>query len=225
MATKTVKQTEKVSNEQAIVVQSGLSLEYLTTEMAPFMESVNLQLESEDPATQERAAEAARASVGLMMTAKTPDTLAVRDRIAELYFAFLNLAARIRKGVQQAEAMARQQERLAECIRGTIEAWCLTSWDSKRITGNYRQFVICKNPDKVMVLDEAEIPEQYFDEVPATKVLNKTRLAEALKANEAVRQAAIKNEKITPEEMDKIIKDTDIPGAILETSRTRLDIR
>jgi len=81
------------------------------------------------------------------------------------------------------------------------------------------------NPDKVMVLDEAEIPEQYFDEVPATKVLNKTRLAEALKANEAVREAAIKNEKVTPEEMDKIIKDTDIPGAILETNRTRLDIK
>src|SRR5205814_1906674 len=122
MATKTAKATEKVSNEQAIVLQSGLSLEYLTTEMAPFMESVNQGIEAEDPETQEKAAIAARQTVGAMMLSGA-DNLAVRDRIAELYFAFLSLAGRIRSAVQQAEAMARRQERLAEYIRGSIEAW------------------------------------------------------------------------------------------------------
>lgn len=225
MATKTARASEKAANGQAITIQSGLSLEDLAREMAPFMQSVNDAIEAEDPESQEKCAITARETVGAMMLSSAPENLAVRDRIAELYFAFLNLAGRIRSAVQQAEAMARRQERLAEYIRGSIEAWMLTTWDAKKITGNYREFRISKNPDKVMVLDEADIPSQYFDEVPATRVLNKTRLAEALKANEAVRQAAIKNEKISPEEMDKIIKNTDIPGAILETSRTRLDIK
>src|SRR6266403_1314351 len=225
MATKTVKQSEKVSNEQAIILQSGLSHEDLTREMAPFMDSVNQQIESEDPEIQEKSAILARESIGVMMLAKTTETLAVRDRLAEVYFAFLDLAGRIRKAVQQAESMARRQERFAEIIRSNIEAWMLTSWDAKKITGNYREFRITKNPDKVMVLDEAEIPEQYFDEVPATKVLNKTRLAEALKAYEVMREAAIKDQNVSPEEMDKIIEQTSIPGAILETNRTRLDIK
>ncbi len=222
---KTARASEKVSNEEAIVLQSGLSLEDLTREMAPFMESVNQQIESEDPEIQEKSATLARESIGVMMLAKTTETLAVRDRLAEVYFAFLDLAGRIRKAVQQAESMARRQERFAEIIRSNIEAWMLTSWDAKKITGNYREFCITKNPDKVMVLDEAEIPEQYFDEVPATKVLNKTRLAEALKAYEVMREAAIKDQNVSPEEMDKIIEQTSIPGAILETNRTRLDIK
>lgn len=37
------------------------------------------------------------------------------------------------------------------------------------------------NPEAVKVTDECLIPEIYFDVVPATQVLNKTRLKEALK--------------------------------------------
>lgn len=205
MATKTVRQSEQ-STKEAIVLQSGLSLEELMTkEIAPFIVSVNEQIESDDPMMQETATMAAREFAGALLddryVEKKGDVLAVRDRLAEIYFAYLGLAERVRKAVQQAEMIARRHERFADCIRGSIEAWMLTSWDAKKITGHYREFRISKNPDKVMVLDEADIPAEYFDEVPATKVLNKTRLAEALKAGREVQ------------------------GAILETNRTRLDIK
>lgn len=227
---KTAKQSEQ-STKQAIVLQSGLSIEDLSREMEPFIASVTQQLESEDPAMKETAEIFGREYVGALMgqtlvtTEKQQDPLTIRDRIAELYFAYLSLAKRIRKAVQQAETMARRQERFAEIIRSNIEAWMLTSWDAKKITGHYREFRISKNPDKVMVLEEADIPAEYFDEVPATKVLNRTRLAEALQAREAIRKAAIEDEKVSTEDMDRIIKETEIPGALLETNRTRLDIK
>jgi hypothetical protein len=222
------------TEQKAIVLQSGLSIEDLAVELGPFMQSVDAQLDSEDPAMQETATLFSRELVGAMLEkgdilthsgSKQANPLAVRDRVAELYFAFLDLAARIRRGVQQAELMARRQERFAEIIRSNIEAWMLTSWNAKKITGNYREFRISKNPDKVMVIDEAQIPAEYFDDVPATKVLNKTRLAEALKAREVVKQEVIKDEKLTPEEREQSLKQIAIPGAILETSRTRLDIK
>ncbi len=204
MATKTVKQSEQSANEMPIVLQSGLTIDDLTREMAPFMASVTEQIESEDPAMQETATLFAREYIGSVIddrkVEKKGDVLAVRDRLAELYFAYLHLAERIRKAVQQAETMARRQERFAEIIRSNIEAWMLTSWDAKKITGHYREFRISKNPNKLTVLDEKQIPEEFFDEVPATKVLNKTRLAQALSSGP-------------------------VPGAILETNRTRLDIR
>ncbi len=217
--------TKKIENgrqESAIILQSGLSLDELTKELGPFMESVTQQLESDDPAMKESAEMFARESVGTMLT-KNADTLAVRDRIAELYFAYLALAKRIREGVQQAETMARRQERVAEIIRSNIEAWMLTSWDAKKITGNYREFRISKNPDRVTILNEEEIPAEFFDEVPASKVLNKTRLAEALKANIAKRNTA--SATLSQEEIAKVFKETEIAGAILETNRTRLDIK
>ena len=224
-ATKPAKQSEQLVKPEPIVLQSGLSIEDLSKEMGPFMASVNDQLEFEDPAVQEIAAADARDFVGVLLTSEKQG-LAARDRLAELYFAFINLAKRIRAGVQQAEAMARRQERFAEIIRGNIEAWMLTSWDAKRITGNYREFRITKNPDKVMVIDEALIPTEYFDEVPATKVLNLTRLAEALKDREKTREEARKLAADLPVgKLEEIIAQTTIPGAILETNRTRLDIK
>lgn len=224
---KTAKQSEQPEKNQ-IVLQSGLSIEDLSREMAPFMESVNQQLESDDPAMQETAAIFAREFVGAKMTISghPTDALVVRDRIAELYFAYLDLAKRIRGAVQQAEAMARRQERFAEIIRSNIEAWMLTSWDAKKITGTYREFRITKNPDKVMVLDESKIPAEFFDEVPATRVLNKTRLAETLKANEEIRESARKLAADLPVgKLEQIIAETTVPGAIIEMNRTRLDIK
>ncbi len=223
-ATKPAKQSEQLVKPEPIVLQAGLALEDLTKEIAPFMESVNQQMESEDDAALEVATKSAQDSVGTIMS--PANALAARDRIAEVYFAFLDLAARIRKAVQQAESMARRQERFAEIIRLNIEAWMLTSWDAKRITGNYREFRITKNPDKVMVIDEALIPTEYFDEVPATKVLNKTRLAEALKDREKTREEARKLAADLPVgKLEEIFAQTTIPGAILETNRTRLDIK
>lgn len=214
------------SEKNAIVLQAGLSIEDLQRELAPFMESVNKQFEAEKPEEMENSALAAQKAIGSIMLAPGHQTLEVRDRIAELYFAFGNLAARIRSSVQQAENMARRQERFAEIIRSNIEAWMLNSWDAKRITGAYREFRITKNPDKVMVVDEAQIPEEYFDEVPATKVLNKSRLAEALKANNEMIQEATKLAADLPAgKLEEIVKAHTIPGAILETNRTRLDIK
>lgn len=221
MATKTVRQSEQ-STKEAIVLQSGLSLEELMTkEIAPFIVSVNEQIESDDPMMQETATMAAREFAGALLddrnVEKKEDVLAVRDRLAEIYFSYLGLAERVRKAVQQAEIIARRHERFADCIRGSIEAWCLTSWDSKRISGHYREYVICKNPDKLNVVDESQIPEQFFDPVPATKVLNKTRLAQWLKDA----WAAYENAKKSGIAME----EPRVPGAFLERARTRLDIK
>src|SRR5947207_5062913 len=142
MATKTAKATEKVSNEQAIVLQAGMSLEELMTkEIALFIESVTQQIESEDPTMQETATMFSREYVGSLIddrkveVEKKPDILAIRDRLAEIYFAYLERAARVRKAVQRAEAVARGDERFAECIRGSIEAYMLCSWDVRKISG------------------------------------------------------------------------------------------
>jgi len=141
-----VKSAPPSEQSEKIVLQSGLSLEDLNRELAPFMQSVNQQFEYEEPAQQEVAAMSAQKAVGDLMTAPGPESLAIRDRIAELYFAYKALAARIREAVQQAETMARRQERFAEIMRSNIEAWMLTGWDAKRITGAYREFRITKPP-------------------------------------------------------------------------------
>jgi hypothetical protein len=200
----------------------------MTREIAPFIESVTQQLESEDPAMQETATMASAMFAGALLDdrGKTGDVLTVRDRLAEVYFAYLALAERVRKAVQQAEIMARRHERFADCIRGSIEAWMQTSWDAKKITGHYREFRISKNPDKVEVIDEAQIPAEFFDDVPATKVLNKTRLAEALKAKLETIEAAKKLAADLPVgKLEEIIKENTIAGAVLHTKRTRLDIK
>src|SRR5690348_15951726 len=160
----------------AITLHAGYSLEELEKEMSTFIESVNRQLEAEGPA-QAEAAEASQASVATLMTQESG--LAVRDKLAELYFAFIARAKRIREAVQQAETMARRDERSAECIRGSVEAWMTPSWNAKKITGNYREFAIQKNPDKLVILDESQIPKEFFDQ--GEPVLNKTRLSSYLK--------------------------------------------
>jgi len=233
MTIKTVAQSEKETKKQEIILQSGLSIEDLSSEMGPFIESVSQQIESEDPTMQETATLLARECAGKMLATGEMlglsvegkrDVLTVRDRIAELYFAYLHLAKRIREAVQQAETMARRQERFAEIIRSNIEAWMLTSWDAKKITGHYREFRITKNPDKVMVIDEEQIPEEYFDPVPATKVLNKTRLAEGLKEERGIYLSAIEA-GLSEASLAIVAAEIRIPGALLETNRTRLDIK
>lgn len=120
-----------------------------------------------------------------------------RDRLGFLFARLEQEREAAMKGAARYNAYAKRMVRRLEWVKLTMK----TAMECKGyVAADGREFTfrIHKNPTSVRIVNESDIPEEYCDLV---RVPNKIRIMEALQ------------------------KGTPVPGCILITDRTRLDVR
>ncbi len=199
------------TKQESIVLAAQLSYEQLigSPELREFVESVEAQAaETADQEAIAQYGERAKAIAARLLEEmkdlapeeRERELLVRRDLLAQLYHAKLGRAKLLREAVARAEQLARSEERAANAIRWSVEAYMLTRGISK-VAGLSSTFKIVNQPDKVIVYDQSQVPEEFFDTPEPEKALNRDRIAEALADGK------------------------EVPGASLEKNRTRLDIK
>jgi len=165
-----------------------LSKEVLTAEFENLLASVEEEIaENSTPSD----------IVGLAMGEEDDEVnLARRDRLAELLEVLTSQADRIRKFVRVAEERARHEEAKVNRIKWSLQVWMLCR-GVKEIPGLIHRFAIHKQPDRVMISAESQIPEEYWEtRMIKEKFLNKEKLEADLNAGKIIAGAFIeKNRK------------------------------
>ena len=84
------------------------------------------------------------------------------------------------------------------CIQLRLGSWLFRinfeKTNTERIENDDIVIAIYKNPEKVHILDEEKIPEEFF-QVKETKLLNKDKLKESLKNGEDIPGCELIQEK------------------------------
>ena len=149
---------------------------------------------------------------GLERIEDAPDTLGfltgpreqwaeTRDQLAALIQTQKARIECVRKHVQAAEKLARHEQAVLNYVLNSIEAHMLCG-GLARIEGNLSSFSLRKQPDKLIVSNEAAIPEEYFKvEMVPSRTLDKKKLLADLEAGK------------------------ELPGAYIERNRKGLVVR
>lgn len=134
-------------------------------------------------------------SLGGLREAFSRKALAVGAFVANLNFEIDNLRAMEKRIQERRKAAEAKAEWLAECLRAAMEALGF-----KEIKDAQIRLRIKRNPPRVIVDDESQVPEDYKERQVLVAV-RKSLIGEALKSG------------------------LDVPGAHLDASGTRLEIR
>ena len=186
-----------MTDKSIVAADLALSLPQLEQMFSQFAESVEKQLESEDA---QAKAESEQAAENALMVASNPQELALgRDRMAQFIAALLAQEQILRDRVRLVERRARHFAALANTMKFAIETF-MTNKGLTRIEGFESTFLMRKKPDLLHILNEKEIPSEYYD-YKTVRELNKDRL------------------------MADLFTGKDVPGAVLETNRCGLNIK
>lgn len=195
---------------EVIPIVDALPLEALAEMFFDFVQSVEKQIDAE---TDQQRIELQTATTPAVEAALQPKATkeeleaakTKRDACIALIFALEGQETRLRQAVKNAELLARRFKSRAAYLTSSIEIY-MRDQQIDEIQGFMHRFKFYKQPDRLQITNEAEIPAEFWDEVPTTeRRLNTEKLLAALEA-------------LTPE-------DEPIPGAFIEKNRKRLDVK
>jgi hypothetical protein len=106
-------------------------------------------------------------------------------------------AEAIRNEEKRLAARRRNFEKFSDTVRESLHTQ-MKEWGVRKVEGLQFSFTVKKNPASVKITDESLIPAEYWDYVPTLK---KSAIKDALEENK------------------------EVPGAELDESRTRLEIK
>lgn len=223
------------------------SLDELELMLAEFVNSITTQLEAENP---EGQIEAKNAAIEIAKTSLLRDSAEKRDQIISVIKKWEAREAELRLSVGAIEKMARHFASKVKSAASTIEL-AMIEMGLSEVNGILHRFKIYKSPDLLSVLDTNLVPSEFFDESPDLgKIL--TAINEVIERHPApeemspckcgaiewpeCRDSDMKMELLTLVPVDKNLNkerlilalsqpDTEVPGAILETNRKRIDIK
>lgn len=223
------------------------TMEELEVMLESFVTSINNQLAAENP---EGQIEAKNAAIELAKTGLLKDSAERRDQIIAVIKKWEAREAELRASVRVIEGQARHWGSKAKSAAYTIEL-AMIEMGLNEVNGILHRFKIYKSPDLLTILNLEVIPPQFFDESPnIEKIMEAVKgviefhpqpeemtackcgamewpdcrdldLKMTLLSNIEVRKDLNKERLLTALAQP----DTDIPGAILETNRKRLDIK
>lgn len=222
-------------------------LEELEVMLAEFVDSINKQLEAENP---EGQIEAKNAAIEMAKTSLLKDSAERRDQIISVIKKWEAREAELRLSVGAIEKMARHFGSKARSAASTIEL-AMIEMGLSEVNGILHRFKIYKSPDLLTVLDTNLVPPEFFDESPnLERVLEVIRdVLECHPAPEEMspcrcgsmewpecRDGVLKMELIELIPVNRTLNkerlltalaqpETEVPGAILETNRKRIDIK
>jgi hypothetical protein len=223
------------------------SLEELEVMLETFVTSVNNQLAAENP---EGQIEAKNAAIEMAKTSLLKDSAERRDQIIAVITKWEAREAELRSSVRVIETQARHWGSKAKSAKSTIEL-AMIEMGLTEVNGILHRFKIYKSPDLLTILNQEVIPPEYFDESPNVEKIieavqeiyehhpqpdEMTPCACGAMEWPECRDLDLKLTLLTLIEVRKDLNkerlltalaqpDTDIPGAILETNRKRLDIK
>lgn len=223
------------------------SLEELEVMLESFVASVNNQLAAENPETQ---IEAKNAAIEMAKTGLLKDSAERRDQIIAVIKKWEAREAELRASVRVIETQARHWGSKAKSAASTIEL-AMIEMGLTEVNGILHRFKIYKSPDLLTILNADVIPPQFFDESPnVDKIIETVKEIYEYHPQPDEMSPCKCGVMEWPECRDKDLKltllslidvrkdlnkerlltelakpDTEIPGAILETNRKRLDIK
>jgi len=222
-------------------------LEELEAILAEFVTSVTNQLEAENPEYQIAAKNAA---IEMAKTNLLRDSAEKRDQIVAVIKKWEAREAELRASVKDIETMARHFASKAKSAKSTLEL-AMIEMGLSEVNGILHRLKIYKSPDLLVITDQNLIPEEYFDQSPNLETLI-FALVEVIKYHPAPEELSackcgaiewpeclMQDLKLTLLETIQVDKNLDkerllialadpdenVPGAILETKRKRLDIK
>jgi hypothetical protein len=178
-------------SQRATLSQSSLLMRYGGELFEPLFQSITEQLEANGGLGEDQHDELAK-----YLQTNNPEILAKRERPAEFIARLDSEAEAIRNEEKRLAARRAGFEKIADCLRSSIHQQMLDS-GVRRIEGKLFSFCVRKNPPKVHILNEFEVPPDYISYSP---LVDKTAIKSALEDGK------------------------EVPGAELVQS-TRLDIR
>ena len=120
-----------------------------------------------------------------------------RDQVGAFLARIDAEAEALKKEEARLAARRKSFERIAEIFTDSLHAQ-MVEWGVTRAEGQKYAFVVKKNPPSVEIMDEALIPAEFIDYNPA---ISKQRIKDALSAG------------------------NEVPGAQLNKSKTRLEVK
>jgi Siphovirus Gp157 len=233
--------TTKAAQKEALApmpLAVDLSLESLTALFTEFVAGINRQDELEKEEEKAAAKDQNVQAAGSLLNAGENTELAVRrDNLVELLNAIDERELRIRKTVKNAELIARHYAAFSKNLKDSI-LLAMIELGIKEAQGNVHRFALHKQPDLLVITDERQIPEEFFDRVPdlpnlAVDIISLSpgeemedgrfhKVLELLKSRVTV-ERVLNKERL----LDRLTlgDGVTVPGAIVEKDRKRLDVK
>jgi hypothetical protein len=237
MTAKTAKKEELAALPLAV----DLSLESLNALFTEFVAGINRQEELEKEEDKALAKSQSVQDAGSLLTVGEKTELAVRrDNLAELLNAIEERELRIRKTVRNAELIARHYAAFTKNLKDSL-LLAMIEMGLQEAQGNVHRFAVHKQPDLFIVTDERQIPEKFFDRKPdlpqvAEKILGligiiimgelitdeqgKAMILECLETHIPT-EISLNKERVHA----AIAAGEEVPGAMVEKNRKRLDVK
>jgi len=209
-----------------LTIHVDLSFEALMALFKEIGEGVTKQLDA--GTVEERSAAEVETREAVMRTLTEGEQAQIverRDQIVEMLFAIEERAKRIRRTVQNAEKLARRYESFGKNLEQSVFLGMLNA-NIEVIEGELHRFKLYKAPNKLEIIDESTIPEEFFVTPEPVRKLDEDKLRAAL------------NEQIPCPNADFLTHSTEcpvchgakftyreVPGAYIERDRKRLDVK
>lgn len=216
-----------------------LSLESLTALFTEFVSGINRQDELEKDEEKAEAKNQNVQTAGNLLAVGEKAELAVRrDNLVELLNAIEERELRIRKTVKNAELIARHYAAFTKNLKDSI-LLAMIEMDLQEAQGHIHRFAVHKQPDLLVITDERQIPEEYFDRKPnLEKAANRiagvlsTGSSHSFSENEIrtivdCLRTDIPTEIVLNKEKVQaaLAMGEEVPGAVIEKNRKRLDVK
>lgn len=229
MTTKAAKKEEI----QPMPLAIDTSLESLMTLFNEFVTGINRQDELEKDEEKAAAKNQNVQNAAITLTVGEKAELAVRrDNLVELLNAIEERELRIRKTVKNAELIARRYAAFTKNLKDSI-LMAMIELGLKEAQGNVHRFALHKQPDLLIITDERQIPEEFFDLKPnlpaiAGEIASLLSLGieDAARVQEYLEKSIPTERVLNKERLEaKLALGETIPGATIEKDRKRLDVK
>ena len=144
-----------------LTLHIDLSFEALMSLFAEIGSGVNKQLDA--GTVEERSlaeVETQEAAMRALTEGEEREIVQRRDQIVEMLFAIEERAKRIRRTVQNAEALARRYEKFGKNLEQSIFLGMLNG-NIEVIEGELHRFKLYRAPDRLEITDETAVPDEY----------------------------------------------------------------
>jgi hypothetical protein len=214
-------------------LEVNLSLESLTQLFSEYMAGIERQEEIEDAEEKSKAlATSVRNAADVLTLGEKDAIVARRDNLVELIFAIEERELRIRKTVKSAELIARHYAAFNKNLKDSL-LLAMIEKGIDRAEGNVHRLALYKQPDQLVILNEREIPEEFFDQVPniqdiVSGIFRLTSIDdEKLELIHDFLTSQLHPERVLNKDRVKeaLAAGMAVPGAMLEVNRRRIDIK
>ncbi|HXP82614.1 MAG TPA: siphovirus Gp157 family protein [Verrucomicrobiae bacterium] len=228
--------TTKAAQKEALApmpLAVDLSLESLTALFTEFVTGINRQDELEKDEEKAAAKDQNVRDAGSLLAVGEKNELAVRrDNLVELLNAIEERELRIRKTVKNAELIARHYAAFNKNLNDSL-LLAMIELGIQEAQGNVHRFALHKQPDLLIITDERQIPEKFFDRTPDLELIS-TKIAELQSLNETAHAQVLECLEANIPTTIVLNKDRvavaiaagkEVPGAMIEQNRKRLDVK